>query len=159
MRTRVAAAALSVALVAALAFGAIQVARLRTDAEQRHQRAEVIRAVRAQVIALTDISASTTDAQIKELLAGMTKHLRGEFAPQADAFRQAMVTSKVRSRGRVIAVGVTTIGARRATAVVAAGARVANARTAGDQERSYRLGLTLRKIQGRWLVDSIEFVP
>lgn len=154
----VVAVALILALLGALAFGGVQVWRLRDDSRQQHERAEVIKAVHVEVLALTNISANTTDQQIEELLAGMTERLRGEFAPQADSFRQAMVKSKVQSHGRIVAVGLTTMSDRRATAVVAAAARVANVRTAGEQDRSYRLGLSLQKVDGRWLVDSMEFV-
>ena len=158
-RTGLATAALTVALVGALSFGGVQVWKLRADSQHRHERSQVVKAVRAEVLALTSISATTTDKQIGELLDGMTGHLRGEFASQADAFRQAMVQSKVQSRGRVVAVGLTSITARRASAVVAAVARVSNSGTAGEQERSYRLSLTLKKVGARWLVDDMEFVP
>ena len=150
--------ALILALTGLVAFGGWQVSELHTASKQRHEGTEVIRAVRAEVLALTNISATTTDEQLKALLGGMTAHLKGEFAPQADAFRQAMVKNKVQSRGRVIAVGLTTISATRATAVVAAAARVSNARTDGDQDRNYRLSLSLKKVDRRWLVNTMEFV-
>jgi Mce-associated membrane protein len=155
---RAAAAGLAATLLGGLSFGGAQGWRLHADAMHRHERSEVLQAVRAEVIALTNISATTTDKQIGHLLDGMTKHLKGEFAPQADAFRQAMVQSKVQSHGRVVAVGLTSISARHASAVVAAAARVSNSRTDGDQDRSYRLRLSLQKVGGRWLVDEMEFV-
>jgi Mce-associated membrane protein len=156
--TRAAAAGLVAVLVGALSFGGAQVWRLHEASQHRHERSRVLEAVRAEVIALTNISATTTDKQIGHLLGGMTQHMKGQLASQADAFRQAMVQSKVQSRGSVVAVGLTSISARRASAVVAAAARVSNSRTAGDQDRSYRLRLTLRKVAGRWLVDEMEFV-
>jgi len=151
-------AALVVAITGLVALGGLQASRLSADSRQRHERAEVVHAVRVEVLALTSISAATTDEQMKAFLAGMTEHLRGEFAPEADSFRQTMVENKVQSHGRIIAVGLTDISAHRAAAVVAAAARVANVRTHGDQDRSYRLRLGLKKVGGRWLVDSLEFV-
>ncbi|MGY2876499.1 Mce-associated membrane protein [Marmoricola sp. URHA0025 HA25] len=156
---RTVAVALSIAVVAGLAFGGVQLRRLDADSKHRHDRAQVLRAVRTEVVALTDISATTTDKQIHAFLDGMTSRLKDEFKPQADAFRQAMVQSNVQSRGRVVAVGLTEVSARRVTAVVAAAARVSNARTTKAQDRSYRLRLSLTKVGGRWLVDTIEFVP
>lgn len=157
-RQRTAAAVLGAVLAGALAFGGVEVARLHGESSAEHERTLVLQAARAEVLALTDISATTTDKEIDALLAGMTKHLRSQFEPQADAFRQAMVQNKVRSHGRVVAVGLSTSGPRRASAVVAASARVSNSRTKGDQERSYRLRLSLQKVGSRWLVDSMEFV-
>jgi len=150
--------AMTLAIVGALAFGGLQVSELRTSSKQRHERAQVIQAVRAEVLALTNISSTTTDEQLEALLEGMTEHLKDEFAPQADAFREAMVKSKVQSRGRIIAVGLTTLSARSATAVVAASARVSNDQTDGDQDRNYRLSLSLKKVDRRWLVNTMEFV-
>jgi Mce-associated membrane protein len=157
-RIRAGTAVLLTVLASALAFGGVQVSRLHRESIARHERTQVVQAARAEVLALTDISATTTNKEINALLAGMTKHLRSQFEPQAEAFRQAMVQNKVASHGRVVAIGLTTSGPRRASAVVAAAARVANSRTAGDQERSYRLKLGLLKVGSRWLVDSMEFV-
>ena len=158
-RTRAATGVLLAALVGALAFGGVQVSRIHRESTARHERAQVLHAVRTEVLALTNISATTTDKQIDALLEGMTKHLRGEFAPQADAFRLAMVQNKVQSHGRIVSIGLTTSSAGHASAIVAAAARVSNTRTTGDQERSYRLSLRLQKVGARWLVDSMEFAP
>lgn len=157
-RNRVVTAALVTALVGVLAFGGIQISRLHGDLEARQERTQILRAVRTEVVALTNISATTTDKQLGVFLDGMTKRLKSEFAPQAGTLRNAMVKNKVQSRGRIVAIGLTASGAKRASAIVAAEARVSNARTKGDQERSYRLSLTLQKVGGRWLVDSMEFV-
>lgn len=153
------AAVMTAAIIGAVAFGAVQASTLHTESERRHDRAQALRAVRAEVLALTNISATTTDKQIDALLAGMTEHLKGEFAPQAGAFREEMVQSQVQSHGRIVAVGLTSINPRRATAIVAAVARVSNERTAEGQDRSYRLSLSLKKVDERWLVDSMDFVP
>lgn len=146
------------ALLIEAAVGAKYASTLHGHTEQSRRRAEVVRAVRAEVLALTDISATTSDKQINQLLDGMTPHLKKEFSPQVDAFRQAMVQNNVHSKGKVVSVGLATTEPGRATAVVAAAAQVSNNRTQGDQDRSYRLRLTLKKVGRTWLVDSMEFV-
>ena len=152
------AALVGLVVVGELSIAGLQLAKLHTDSEHSGERAQVVHAVRAEVLALTDIGATTTDKEIAGLLAGMTGHLKDQFSPQVDAFRQAMVQNKVHSRGRVIAVGVTSMSAGRASAVVAAAAQVSNSRTSGDEERIYRLELRLLKVGNRCLVDSLDFV-
>lgn len=158
-RSRVFAAVLLVVCIGLIGVGVSLAVQRHYQSNDEHQKAQVLQAARAEVLALTDISATTTDKEIGVLLAGMTAHLKGQFAPQADAFRQAMITNKVQSHGRVVATGVTAISDRSATVIVAAAATVSNSRTSGTQDRSYRLKLGLEKVSGHWLVDSMEFVP
>jgi hypothetical protein len=74
-------------------------------------------------------------------------------------FRKAMVENKVRANGNIVAIGIKSIDERSAKVVVAATARIANARITGTQDRSYRLSVGLKLVGDRWLVDSMDFVP
>ena len=147
------------AMVAASVVFLVELGDFRDQSEREDVRDEVLAVARTSVLALTDIDASTTDDQMDDLLGGMTESLVNEFKPQAGSFRKAMVANKVRTDGSIVAMGIASIDERSATVVVAATARIANARTRGTQDRSYRLSVGLKRVGDRWLVDSMEFVP
>jgi Mce-associated membrane protein len=154
----VALALLVAATVAASVVCVVQLTQLRDQSEREDVRDEVLAAARTSVLALTDIDASTTDDEMDSFFDGMTENLVSEFKPQAGSFRRAMVENKVRAKGSIVAIGIKSIDERSAKVVVAATARVANARIKDPQDRSYRLSVGMKLVNNRWLVDSMEFV-
>jgi len=158
-RQAVALALVIAATVAASVVLLVELGQFRDQTAREDVRDEVLAVARASVLALTDIDARTTDDEMDDFLGSMTESLVSEFKPQAGSFRQTMVENKVRADGSIVAIGITSIDERSAKVVVAATARIANARTRGTQDRSYRLSVGLRLVGDRWLVDSMEFVP
>jgi Mce-associated membrane protein len=147
------------AMAAASVVFLVELAQFRDQTEREDVRDRVVAVARTSVLALTDIDASTTDEEMDSFLGSMTEDLESEFKPQAGSFRKAMVENKVRADGSIVAIGIKSIDERSAKVVVAATARIANARTRGTQDRSYRLSVGLKLVGDRWLVDSMEFVP
>lgn len=146
------------ALVALVSFGTAQAVGARQDSVHRSERAAALKAAEAEVLALTQISASTSDASIQKLIAGATDDFQAQLQDQAEAFRSAVAKSKVTSTGSIAAGGVTSFDDDRATVLVAATGTVKNVKTSAPSPRTYRLSVRLKKVDGRWLVAGLEFV-
>lgn len=117
-----------------------------------------VAAARAEVLALTSVSAKTTEDDIDRLLAGATSDFRDELERQTDAFRQALVSADVTSTGEVVSAGLSSLEDAKATVLVAASGTVANAKAKQPEPRNYRMRVDLQKVQDRWLVSGLEFV-
>jgi hypothetical protein len=149
---------LVVALVALLAFGFHQAQDVRENARDRSSGEAALKAARSEVLALTTLSATSSDADIARILRGATRSFRDQFEDQAKAFRSALVTSKVTSTGEIASAGLTRLKSDSAQVVVAATGTVSNKDTPQAKPRNYRLRVDLEKVGGRWLVSGMEFV-
>lgn len=113
---------------------------------------------RAEVVDLTTLSPSTLDAQLKRLQSRLT----GSFAQQFQAFYSTFASvvreQKVTSRGAVQSVGLSSLTARRAVALVAARAVITSTAQKGDVRRAYRFEVTLNKRGDDWLISGMRFV-
>lgn len=148
-----------VALVAGLVvFGVFQGHTWRDGGTDADARSAVLKASRQEVIALTTISSKTSDQDIARLLDGATKGFRAEFAEQADNFRSALTSGDVSSTGVVTGAGVDSLRGNKAEVLIAASGTVSNKQSKAPQPRNYRLRLGMEKVDGRWLVASLEFV-
>ena len=147
------------ALVAGLVvFGAFQARTWRDGETDAEARSAVLKASRQEVVALTTISSKTSDQDIARLLDGATKGFRAEFAEQADNFRSALTSGEVSSTGVVTGAGVKSLKGNKAEVLIAASGTVSNKQSKTPQPRNYRLRLGMEKVDGRWLVASLEFV-
>jgi hypothetical protein len=149
---------LIVALVAMLVFGFQQARGVRENAQDRSSGEAALKAARSEVLALTTLSSTSTDADIARILRGATSGFRDQFEDQAKAFRSALVTSKVTSTGEIASAGLTRLKGDSAEVVVAAVGTVSNKDTPQAKPRNYRLRVDLERVGGRWLVSGMEFV-
>lgn len=115
-------------------------------------------AASAEVEGLIDISGSTSEADMKQLLAGATADFRSELESQADRLKKALASNKVKAEGEAVSTGVVKLDGDKATVIVAAVGTVKNSNTLEAEPRNYRLKVDLLNSDGRWLVSGLEFV-
>jgi Mce-associated membrane protein len=147
--------AVLIALVAGAVLSGLDWRRTRAAERDGH---DAVAAARAEVLALTTVSAATTEDDIDRLLAGATSGFRDELERQTDAFREALVSADVTSTGEVVSAGLTALEDGTATVLVAASGTVANAKAKQPEPRNYRMRVDLTKVRDRWLVSGLEFV-
>ena len=151
----VAAALLLIALAAWATYSGLQLREARAEDQGRKDAA---RAAEAEVVGLISVSSATTEADIQRLADGATSSFRSELEQQSKALRDALQGQKVTSTGSVASTGVVSWSPSRAQVIVAAKGSVTNKAAEGAQPRTYRLQVSLRKIDDRWLVSGLEFV-
>lgn len=130
--------------------------------EHRDQRAAAEAAAEvaaAQVEKLITVSGAAAEESVDSLLDGATGDFRAELEAQADRLRGALTDDKVATTGEVVSTGVVTAGEDRVTVLVAATGSVRNKHTDDPEPRNYRLSVDLEKVDDRWLVSGLEFVP
>lgn len=150
--------ALILALGGLVAFGVSRGLDVRADAAERSDRTAVVKAARAEILALTQVSATTSDSAIQELLSGATDDFQAQLQDQAEAFRSALSEAKVTSTGSVASAGVASLADGQAEVLVAATGSVKNDKTKTAQPRTYRFLVRLEEVGSRWLVSGLEFV-
>jgi Mce-associated membrane protein len=151
-------ALLLVVLVAAVGFGANRALAWRDAHDSDADGRAAVSAAKAEVTALTSISARTSDADVRDLLEGATAEFRTELERQADRFREALTRARVTSTGKVVSAGLAELDDDKAVVLVAASGSVKNNRTRKAEPRSYRMRVDLRRVEGDWLVAGLEFV-
>lgn len=151
--------AVAVVVVGALAgVGYEQSQTVRRNNALNHDRSAVVAAARAEVLALTTMSARTSDADVARLLDGATAEFKSQFQQQATAFMEALRDGQVTSTGAIASAGLQSLKAGQAVVLVAATGTVKNKASAKGEARNYRLQLNMTKSGGRWLVSGMEFV-
>ncbi|MGH3267064.1 MAG: hypothetical protein ACRDNS_34355 [Trebonia sp.] len=148
----------AVVAVALVVIGALELVSVRDTGSRSAQRAAALSAARHEVVAFTTLSNATAANDIKTLLAGATSGFRAQLAKQAQGFQQAVRDGKVTSTGRVDSAGLVTLSGNTAVAIVAATAKITNTKAPAGARRQYRFSLTLKQVDGRWLVSDLGFV-
>jgi Mce-associated membrane protein len=150
---------LGVAVIAALVVYGCERYSSANDADAlAADRQHAVLAARTEVLALTTVSAQSSQADIKRLLAGATPEFRDQFQQQAKAFVTALKEANVTSTGSIASAGIESMKAGTAVVLVAASGTVKNKNTDKPEPRNYRLRVTLQKSGGTWLVSGMDFV-
>lgn len=151
-----------VAVLAGLVGLAVPLALHVSDRhDQDGQRADVLAAARAAVTNLMNISYATADRDLGRVIAGSTGDLRHQFEVQRSHVRRLQQTQSVLT-GSVVSTGLMWLHEPAHTARVAvAAAGTDSTGGATPASRRYRWVLTLREVDGHWLVSdaALEGVP
>jgi Mce-associated membrane protein len=151
--------AVAIAVVAVLAvYGYQRYASAKGADSVAADRQRTVLAARTEVLALTTVSAKSSQADIKRLLAGATPEFRDQFQQQAQAFVTALKEADVTSTGSIASAGIESMKGDTAVVLVAATGTVKNKNTDKAEPRNYRLRVTLNKSSGKWLVSGMDFV-
>lgn len=121
-------------------------------------RQAALQSARQSTLDLVTIDYRTAQRDIDEVLDGATGQFRDEFAGAGAQVRGAAERSRVESTGQVQEAGIERIDPASATVLVAAAGTVRNISTPEGEQRDYRIRVTLQKVNGQWLVSSVEFV-
>lgn len=131
-----------------------------TPAEGRAQEyADINRAVRAETLAFLAIDHTKMDALTDQVLAGATGDFKKQYKASLKSLKEAATSQESISTGHVDEIGLSEVGAKSATAFIAAGSKVQNTGTKGKiEDRSWRIRLTMVKQGSQWLASQLEFV-
>ncbi|MCW2751418.1 MAG: hypothetical protein JWR83_2528 [Aeromicrobium sp.] len=145
-------------LVASVAFGVDKAIDVRRQGHTASGGDAAVAAARKEVLALTTISANSTNQDINRILGGASKEFRAQFQDQATTFRKALSDGQVTSTGKIASAGLASFTGSKAQVLVAASGTVKNKTTTSAQPRNYRLKVSLVKSGGDWLVSGMDFV-
>ena len=131
-----------------------------TPAEARAQQyAEVTRAARSETLAFLAVDHTKMDELTARVLEGATGEFKKQYQTSLDSLKDAAVSQESISTGKVNQIGLGEVDDDSATVFVAAGSKVQNKGTKGEiEDRSWRMKLTMAKVDDRWLVSQLEFV-
>lgn len=131
-----------------------------TPAEARaEQYADVTRAARAETLAFLAVDHKKMDQLTKRVLDGATGEFKKQYKASLKSLKEAAITQESISTGRVDQIGLGDVDDDSASVFVAASSKVQNKGTKGKvEDRSWRMKLTLAKVDSRWLVSQLEFV-
>lgn len=120
---------------------------------------DVLDAARKEALAFVNISHKDLDAAIDKVREGATGPFRKQYQKSAKGLRTVMKQNKSEMTGEVLSAGVLAITEFTATVLVATKGDVTNSKTKGKPvERNLRLKLDLKKVDGEWLTNNLEFV-
>lgn len=152
---RAAVAAVSVALIVAIAISSWNLTQShRAD----HRREAAISVARAQVLDLTTLDSSSIAAKVKSMGARVTGDFKRQFDGFAKTFVSAVSQQKIKATGTIKAAALSSYAEDAATVIVAASAQVSTGGKATVTPRDYRLKVSLSRIGSRWLISGMEFV-
>ncbi|MDQ4119015.1 MAG: hypothetical protein M3235_18950 [Actinomycetota bacterium] len=146
--------ALVIALAAAIAGGVAVAGAAGTDRD----RNEAVAAARQVAVNLTSMKADTADADLHRLLDSATGEFRTEFAQRQQPFVEIVRRARVETTGEAISAGLDHLEGDRARVLVAVHSTVRNSAAAAGEPRDYRLGITLERVDGRWLASKVDFI-
>lgn len=131
-----------------------------TPAEARaEQYADVTRAARSETLAFLAVDHRKMDQLTERVLDGATGEFKKQYKTSLKSLKDAAVSQESISTGHVDQIGLGDVDDDSASVFVAAGSKVQNKGTKGKvEDRSWRMKLTMAKVDGRWLVSQLEFV-
>lgn len=145
----------------ALAGGGYMVWQHRDASQQRARAAEFAAAARKDVVELTSLDFENPRQGVQRILDVSTGMFKDDFTKNADDFMKVVQQSKVIERGTVNATAVDLDSMTKDSAVVlvASTAEVTNAAGAKQEQRKFKLIVTLTRDGGQIKMSKVEFVP
>ncbi len=131
-----------------------------TPAEARAaQYSDITRAARSETLAFLAVDHTKMDELTKKVLAGATGEFKKQYQSSLSSLKDAAVSQESISTGHVDEIGLGEVDDDSATVFLAAGSKVQNKGTGGKvEDRSWRMKLTMAKVDDRWLISKLEFV-
>ena len=126
--------------------------------KHRAREAEFTAAARQGVVNLMSLDFTKGDQDVQRLIDSTTGGFRSDFEKSKNDFLSVMKDSKVVTRADVQATGVESMDADTAVVLVAAKSQVANAASAQQQPRAWRLSVTMQRDNGQLKMSKVEFV-
>jgi len=156
------AAAVAILITVAALAGSGYMIKEHHDAVRKRQRAAEFAAVARQgVVTLTSLDFNNAKQGVQRILDNSTGSFKDDFVKMADDFTKVVEQSKVVSQGSVAAAAVdlNTMTDDSAVVMVASTSEVTNAAGAKQDQRSYRLIVTVARDGEQLKISKVEFVP
>lgn len=144
------------AIMAVVALERALTWRSRMEAQSQQQKA--VESASAEVGRLISVSAKGAHAALGDLLAGAAGSFRSDLEKNAKSLQQALAANDVVATGSIVAAGIGQHTDDEATVFVAAQGTVSNTGSGVPQTRTYRVKLTMQRVNGHWLVAGLVFV-
>ena len=120
---------------------------------------DVTRAARTETLAFLAVDHRKMDELTKRVLDGATGEFKKQYQTSLKSLKDAAVSQESISKGHVDQVALGETDSDSATVFVAAGSKVQNKGTKGQvEDRSWRMKLTMARVDDRWLISKLEFV-
>lgn len=149
---------LAVALVLSMVLGwmVVRVHHSREDQAERHAMLQV---ARQGAVNLTTIDWQQADADVRRIMDGATGEFYEDFAQRSGPFIDMVKRFRSTSVGTVTEAGLESATAGGAHALVAVTVAKSDSGDSEQQPRSWRLRISVQKIDDAIKVSNVEFVP
>lgn len=142
-----------VALVGWLGFRSYQ------SNQAQVQRSELLQAARQGALNLTTIDWQHAEADVQRIIDGATGEFYDDFTRRAQPFIGVIKKFESTSVGAIAEAGLQTDSGDAAQALVAVTVQTSNAGAAEQVPRSWRLRISVQKVDDQIKVSNVEFVP
>lgn len=130
----------------------------RTDAQTRRDR--YVEVAKQTVVNMTSLDHEHAQRDVNRVLASATGEFRTDFEKRGAAFTEVIQKSKVATKGQVALAGVEKENPDGSLVVmIASNSQVSNAAGAQNEDRAWRLRVTVVDVDGTPKVSKVEFVP
>jgi Mce-associated membrane protein len=132
----------------------------RHETNERNQRtANFVAGARQGVINMFSLDFNRAKDDVQRVLDSSTGQFRDDLQQRSKDFTTVVEQSKVVTQGSVSAAAVQSIDGNSALVIVAASSRITNAAGAKDEQRNWRLKVTVTEDAGQYKMSKLEFVP
>jgi Mce-associated membrane protein len=133
------------------------------QAHQAHrvqqQRDLFISTARQAALNLTTISYTEADADVARILQSATGSFREDFQQRSQLFTDVVKHAQSTSVGTIIESGLESVDGDRAQVLVAASVKTSTPTSPTQENRSWRMRLTIATTEGAPKVANVQFVP
>lgn len=148
----------AVALVLLMMLGWLTV-RVHHSREAQFARHEMLQVARQGALNLTTIDWQRVDADVRRIMDGATGEFYDDFAQRSGPFIDMVKRFRSTSVGTVTEAGLETTTADAAQALVAVTVAKSDSGESEQQPRSWRLRISVQRIDDEIKVSNVEFVP
>lgn len=131
----------------------------RQAARDQQHSLEFVGAARQGVIDLMSLNFSNAKDDVQRLINDTSGDFRKDLESHRDDFITAVQDSKIITTGEIKAVAVQSISDNDATVLVAASSKVSNVTGASQEQRTWRVTVTLTRNGGQLKMSKVEFMP
>jgi Mce-associated membrane protein len=123
------------------------------------QRSQLLEVARQGALNLTTIDWQHADADVHRIMDGATGQFYDDFAQRSQPFIDVIKKFQSTSVGTVTEAGLESDTADAAQALVAVTVKTSNAGDSDQEPRSWRLRVSVQKVDDQIKVSNVEFVP
>jgi Mce-associated membrane protein len=152
-------AVLGVAIVGLLVVIVVFTVKLIGVQSDDSGRADALAAAHQAAVNLTSFNFETAVEDVARLRDSTTPHFEKQFNNDQNAFIKLIRDGQVRTSGTANEAGLVRYQPGSARVLVAVRASVQNTQVQQPDQRNYRMAMNMVLQNGKWLADSVEFIP
>lgn len=127
--------------------------------QQRSEQGEFLEAARQGALNLTTIDWQHADTDVRRIVDGATGDFYNEFSDRAQPFIDVVKQAQSTSVGTVTDTGLESQTPDAAQALVAVSVKTSTPGAAQQDPRTWRMRISMQKVDGHIKVSNVEFVP